>query len=42
MNKKFVQSRVDMYDIGNGLNLVNVILKNEEEKLPDEDLPAGG
>ena len=31
--KKLVQKRIDMYDIGDGLNLMNVINKNEAEKM---------
>lgn len=31
--KKYAQKRIDMYDIGNGLTLMNVINKNENGKL---------
>ena len=31
--KKLTQKRIDMYDIGDGLNLMNVISKNEAGKM---------
>ena len=31
--KKYAQKRIDMYDIGNDLTLMNVINKNENGKL---------
>ena len=31
--KKLAQKRIDMYDIGNGLTLMNVINKNENGKM---------
>ena len=31
--EKYAQKRIDMYDIGNGLTLMNVINKNENGKL---------
>lgn len=31
--KKFAQKRIDMYDIGDGLTLMNVINKNENGKM---------
>lgn len=31
--KKIVQKRIDMYDIGDGLTLMNVINKNENGKM---------
>ncbi len=31
--KKLVQKRIDMYDIGDGLTLLNVINKNEDGKM---------
>lgn len=31
--KKLAQKRIDMYDIGDGLTLMNVINKNEDGKM---------
>lgn len=31
--KNLAQKRIDMYDIGNGLTLMNVINKNENGKM---------
>lgn len=31
--KKYTQKRIDMYDIGDGLTLMNVIDKNEAGKM---------